>query len=355
MILSSGFSVVVYTVSVGPLHVEIKPPASGNNKTGAAGSAIPLPVATPNGSNTASRHPAAGTPAQPSGVNISELNHRIHQRIDQIQQSAIEWLVLLNVAVLVVGANLAYYLARRTLRPVELAMEAQAQFASDASHELRTPLTVMQSENEGALRLLDLTEPAKAVFKSNLEELAHLKVLSEGLLRLARDSGEVSLEPVWIDELAAQAKRHVAKFAQTKAIAICLAVPHLQAFADAPSLVQSIVILLDNAIQYSPEKSSVHIEGRTRGKRIALSVRDEGPGIASNDLQHIFDRFYRTEQSRRRDSAGHGLGLSLAKKLVEQQRGAITGESAVGKGSTFTIFLQSRRKSSGSVSFLSGR
>ena len=330
MILSIGFSIVLYQTSISSLWLPVND-----------SSAIYI---SSNGQPAIHKGSGAGTGSESSSVNKSQLianfNQQLQQNIDALKKSALERLVILNVAVFVVGAVLCSYLARRTLRPIEAAMEAQARFASDASHELRTPLTVMQAENEGALRMLDLSDSARAVLKSNLEEISQLRELTEGLLRLARDTEDMSLEPVWIDGLVEKAKKSVAKLASTKAIRIQVTVPHIQALADEPSLTQSIVILLDNAIQYSPEKSSVYIEGRAGSKQVTIHVRDEGPGIESTDLKHIFDRFYRAEQTREQHPMGHGLGLSLAQKLVKLQHGSIMVESTPGRGSTFTIKLQ---------------
>ena len=218
-------------------------------------------------------------------------------------------------------------------------MEAQSRFTSDASHELRTPLTVMQSENEGALRTLELSDRARAVLQSNLEEIAQLKGLSESLLRLARDNEELTTEPVWIDEVIAETEHNARKFARTRAITIDTKVPHARALADAPSLVQVISILLDNAIKYSLPQSTVFIEGHVDGRYAFIKVRDLGSGISSDDLPYVFDRFYRSKSARKQYVTGHGLGLSIAKKLVEQQHGTLDVTSELGKGSTFTVKL----------------
>jgi signal transduction histidine kinase len=322
LLLSIGFSVAVYGIATNPVQAIVQ--ADGTPPHLLPGKSLPQP-----------------------GKAIKLDNTALDRQVAAVKRSIAERLFILNGAVFVIGAGLCYYLARRTLKPIEEAMEAQARFASDASHELRTPLTVMQSETEGALRMLELPEGARAVFESTLEEIAQLKDLSEGLLRLARHTEAFPTEPVWIDEVIAKAKQSASKFAETKAITLDGAVPHTQAFADAPSLVQVISILLDNAMKYSPPKRTVFIEVSMDSKRAYtyISVRDQGIGIDRADLKRIFDRFYRSEHARKQSATGHGLGLSIAQKLVEQQHGRLTVESELSKGSTFTIRLPAFKQS----------
>jgi len=102
-------------------------------------------------------------------------------------------------------------------------------------------------------------------------------------------------------------------------------------------LVETFVILLDNSIKYSPKNSKIEINSKSSKNKVTISVMDEGIGIASDDLVHIFDRFYRAEKSR--TEKGYGLGLSIAKKIIEQHKGEIEVKSEVNKGTTFTVIL----------------
>jgi signal transduction histidine kinase len=319
MLLSISFSVLMYVVSTGlQVNVQIYPEQATTQ---------PIPQ-----SQTVGQIPG-GSPS------IAKLNAEIKQRIAALKWRAIKVLSVVNAAVFVAGAILCYYLARRTLRPIERAAEAQSRFASDASHELRTPLTVMQSEIEYVLHTLDLPARAQAALQSNLEEITQLRELSDGLLRLARDVEALPVEPVWIDEVAAKAVRSVIKPAKNKAIAMDTAVPHIQAVADAPSLAQAIGILLDNAITYSPPKSTIVVTGTVDDGHTYISVRDQGPGIDKAAIPHVFDRFYRSGQAHKHNPTGHGLGLAIAQRLIEQQHGSITVASKVDQGSTFTVRL----------------
>lgn len=273
-------------------------------------------------------------------VEFGDYRHFFERRIDEGRGDLLAKLVILNMLTLVAGAFLSYYLARRTLEPIEKAMDAQSRFASDASHELRTPLAAMQAENEVALRDSGLTLPrAKQLLASNLEEVTRLRDLSDGLLRLARGDKELERQPVWLDDVASDAMNVVITLAQAKHISIEETVPHVQTMGDKQSLVRALVILLDNAIKYSDEHSVIRLGG-TSGKQLSVYVQDVGVGIDAKHLSHIFDRFYRVDQARsKQEVSGYGLGLAIAKKIVEQHNGTISVKSAPQKGAIFTINL----------------
>jgi signal transduction histidine kinase len=210
------------------------------------------------------------------------------------------------------------------------------------SHELRTPLTAMQTENEVALRNPKLTkEQAKELLESNLEEVAKLRGLSEGLLRLAlADSKDLPMRRVEVKKIIETAKGRIAKQAALRnvAIKVKLVDAHLQ--GDFESLVELLFILLDNAVKYSPEKTEVKVEAKRSNRSIVISVSDAGCGISGKDLPHIFERFYRSDASRSRTVAGgYGLGLSIAAKVAHIHGGRIDATSDLNKGSVFTVYL----------------
>lgn len=272
----------------------------------------------------------------------SDYHQFFRDRIDEGRHALLIRLVLLNIVVLAGGALLSYYLSRRTLKPIEDAMEAQSRFVTDASHELRTPLTAVMASNEVALRKPNLTlKSAKGVLQSNLEEMTKLKDLSDGLLSLAQqDEKTLISQPLSLQDVAAEAMNRVVQAAQTKHIAIKDTVPDISIMGDPQSLTQAVVVLLDNAIKYSSKKSTISIDGYQKDGHSYLSVRDEGKGISPVDLPHIFDRFYRADLSRTKlDSPGYGIGLAIAKKIVGQHHGKIMASSTLGKGSTFAIEL----------------
>ncbi len=265
--------------------------------------------------------------------------------VDRIHDARVHllWnLVLLNALALLGGAYVSYVLARHTLEPIEEAMEAQARFASDASHELRTPLAAIQAENEVALRKEHLSEErARELLQSNVEEVKKLRELAEGLLRLAReDNQELQMEQVSLSDVTTDAINRVIKAAQAKHIEIEESVPALLAIGDMPSLTQIVSVLLDNAIKYSDRKKHIYVTAEQQGKFVYLHVRDEGQGIASEHLPHIFERFYRADSSRSsQHESGYGLGLSIAYKIIQQHGGSISVTSAPKQGSTFSVKL----------------
>jgi signal transduction histidine kinase len=263
----------------------------------------------------------------------------------------LKWrLVYLNSIIILVGAGASYLLARRTLRPIEEALEAQSRFTGDASHELRTPLAAMQTENEVALRDERLTlAEARMQLQSNLEEIAKLRALSDGLLRLAADrrSSQPPLAPVNLANVARDAAASLEPLAKEKNISIVADMPdELDVRGDAVALRELIIILIDNAIKYSAKDTRVTLSARRHGHSATLSVADEGAGINSADLAHIFDRFYRADTARHHSGAGgYGLGLSIARSIVDVHSGTITAANRPDRGAIFTVRLPANRES----------
>lgn len=309
MIMSIGFSIVFYNTSAHELGRKLPPPSlfsefSNDVRTG--------------------------------------YRHYIDDRVYQARKRLLSNLVLLNIITLVGGSYISFLLARRTLEPIEDAMEAQARFASDASHELRTPLAAIQTENEVALRKDSLTiERAKELLQSNVEEVKKLRELADGLLRLAReDRHELAIRTTSLSAISTEAINHVIKAAQLKHIEITDTVSDIKVCADSTSIIQVLTVLLDNAIKYSDEKKPVTVTSWTKGKYGFISVTDQGAGIAAEDLPRIFERFYRADSSRSSQHiSGYGLGLSIAYKIVTQHDGTISVTSSPGHGSTFTVKL----------------
>jgi len=251
-------------------------------------------------------------------------------------------LIFFNLLVLAGGGAASYWLARRTLEPIEDALDAQSRFAADASHELRTPLTAIQTENEVALRNQRLTkDEAIGLVKSNLEEVAKLRALSEGLLRLANGGEQaIDMRPTNIKEVISQAVERYSKAADADKIKITQDIQNQKVLGDHEALIELFSILIDNAIKYSPGSSRINISSRRHNKLLEVKVADQGQGITAADLPRIFDRFYRTDSSRSRDGAGgYGLGLAIAKQIVQLHKGYITVESTPAKGSTFSVSL----------------
>jgi two-component system sensor histidine kinase CiaH len=251
-------------------------------------------------------------------------------------------LIGLNILTLLIGGGLSYALARRTLQPIEDALEAQGRFTADASHELRTPLTAMRSEIEVALREPQLSaDDARELLGSNLEEIAKLEALSAGLLRLARF--ENGLDPSVISDVPirelfeATIDRYQAQL-NGRHIELDVKAGEETVAGDPASLIEMIAVLLDNAIKYSPPRSTIRLTSRVVGQFVRINVTDQGAGIKASDLPHIFDRFYRSDRSRSKEQvSGYGLGLSIAKRVADIHRGDISVISTPGSGSTFRV------------------
>jgi two-component system sensor histidine kinase CiaH len=251
-------------------------------------------------------------------------------------------LVLLNIGTLIVGAALSYGLARRTLRPIEEAFEAQGRFTADASHELRTPLTAMQTTIEVGLRNPKLTlRESKELLSGTLDEVKKLSSLSNGLLKLTRSNGrDIPKRRVRMNKVAEDAVAQLELAAKNKGIAVVNNVGGQVVLGDDISLKELIVILLDNAIKYSGSGTKITLQSRSQGKYVYVMVSDEGAGMKATDVMYIFDRFYRADQSRSRDRVeGYGLGLPIAKQIAEMHAGTIDVKSKLGEGSTFTVKL----------------
>ncbi len=249
-------------------------------------------------------------------------------------------LVFLNLVMLVFGAFFSYFLARKSLEPIEQAMLAQSRFVSDASHELRTPLAVMQTTNEVALRKKSLTLPdARKVLATNVDEVIRLHGLTEALLGLlSTESSENTRQNVDIKEQVDSAMQGVAILAEEKSIIVKNTVSSKIIPVDIQTLDHVLRNLLDNAVKYSPSGAEVLITSEEHGKETWLHVIDKGPGIAPEHHEKIFERFYRTDEARSQHAnGGYGLGLAIAKTLSERAGMKLKVASEIGKGSTFSV------------------
>ncbi len=253
-------------------------------------------------------------------------------------------LLVTNLAILVVGGFLSFYLARRTLRPIEEAHEALERFTADASHELRTPITAMKTETEVALMNPQLSlKQAKAQLRSILEELGKLTTLSDGLLRLARmKNADLPQDNLPLKDVLTVAVDRVSPLAQQKHITVRVPKTITGNYrGDKDSLVEALVIILENAIKYSAEKKAINITSSTDQHVVTLAIKDQGIGIKASELPHIFERFYRADSSRHKQGSadGYGLGLAIAKSIVDLHDGSISAKSMLGQGTTVTVQL----------------
>jgi signal transduction histidine kinase len=250
-------------------------------------------------------------------------------------------LLYFNLLILLLSSGASYFLARMTLRPIEEMVEAQNRFTADASHELRTPLTAMRTEIEVSLRdsKLNLSE-SRELLKSNLEEISKLETLSASLLKLAqyREDNQIVGEELVLPDIATEAYQRIEKLAEAKKIKFDNDFSDARVMGDRQSLIELFVIILDNAIKYSPKESKISINITQANNTSVIKIADKGMGIKASDLPYIFNRFYRADLSRNKEKIeGYGLGLSIAKRIVDLHGGTIEATSISGKGTEFVI------------------
>lgn len=253
-------------------------------------------------------------------------------------------LLSVNVVILILSGGLGYLLAGKTLQPIQKMVDEQNQFVSDASHELKTPLTALKTSLEVHQRDKKLSlKTAKILIKDSLKEVNKLQSLVEGLLQLAlyeQSPTQFITEPVSMLKLVKQSVESMKPLANEKKIKIAYQIDNLTVKGNFDKLLELIVILLDNAIKYSSQQSQITILARKSGSWAMVEVKDQGVGIGAISLPKIFDRFYKVDESRtHQGNNSYGLGLSIAKKIVQAHGGKIEVESQEKKGTTFKIAL----------------
>ncbi len=215
------------------------------------------------------------------------------------------------------------------------------QFSSDASHELKTPLTAIRGEIEVALRKGRGREEYKKILKSALEEIDKLQKIIDNLLLLAQmDSQNIKLsfKEIQLDEILLEAFEEIETLAKREKLSLILKrVDQVGLKGDETLIKRLFVNLVDNAIKYTQEGGKVEISLEKENKSAKFTVKDIGIGIPEDALPYIFDRFYRVDKARSRETGGCGLGLAIAKWIVETHKGKIEVRSKVGKGSLFAI------------------
>jgi len=275
-----------------------------------------------------------------AALNPSDFQTLRDLRAHEAAASLFVGLFYANIVILASGGIGSYLLARHTLRPIQRAHEAQSRFTSDASHELRTPLAAMKTELEVALRDPNLSKSEMhELLASNLEEVDKLTRLSHTLLQLSRlDHSGIKKERVLLDDVLLQT---IERFDRSgERIAFTPHIKPLYISGHPGSIEELVTILVDNAIKYSPPKSRITIKLQKRSQKATFSISNGGKGINPQNLPHIFDRFYRGDSSRTGGPrSGYGLGLSLAKKIVEMHNGELSASSALNQETTFSVSL----------------
>ena len=269
-------------------------------------------------------------------INVDSENELISHYMDIISVGILTGIIMSIIA--------SYILSKKTLVPIANTLKKQMEFVQNASHELRTPLTIIQAKQE-----LLLQEPdAKIIDKSEdimltLNETKRLTKLTKDLMILARaDENNIKLnkEKVDIDELIDGMAKPYIEMAEFEEKQMKLNLQYEEeAFVDTSKIYQVMVILLDNAIKYTEKGDCIEINTYSKDGKCVIEVKDTGIGISEEAITHIFDRFYREDKARNRETGGSGLGLSIADVIVKAHNGTIKASHNKPKGTIFTIKL----------------
>ena len=237
-------------------------------------------------------------------------------------------IIIAIIVVCILSIIASYLVSKRTLKPVSESLEKQMEFVQNVSHELRTPLTIIQAKQE-----LLLQEPnAKIIDKSEdisltLNETKRLSKLVKDLLILSRaDSNKIKLqkENINIDEYIKEIVTPYLEIAQMQEKEIILNFNYkMDVDVDTNKFYQLMIILLDNAIKYTEEKDKIEISTYLKDNKCVIEVKDTGIGVSDEGLSRIFERFYREDKARNRETGGTGLGLSIANLIVSEHGGTI--------------------------------
>lgn len=266
------------------------------------------------------------------------------ETVKEIRTKTLIVLGFVNLFVLAISGLLGYFLAEKTLKPIEVMSEKQKKFIADAAHELKTPLTAIKTNIEVNLRKKGLKlKEAKAVLNETVDEIDSLSMLTNSMLRQSKyEEGKSSKkEEVDLKKLLESLIRKFGPRIDEKKIILDFKVEsELLTTGVKEDLKEVFTILIDNAVKFNKEKGLINVVGEYSGNYAKILIEDSGIGISDKDLHYIFDRFYKADSSRSRDTqSGYGLGLSIAKEIVKNHNGKISVISKKGKGTTFTVKL----------------
>jgi signal transduction histidine kinase len=267
----------------------------------------------------------------------------------RILEKLLSVLVVITLLFLGLTAVLGFIMARRSIAPIKRSYEKQREFLADASHELRTPLSILLASVESiqgdtANRMTDFSRQVLVDMKDETKKM--VKIVND-LLTLARsDAAVLNLLKEQFDMrfVTDQVIRKITPMAQAKKIKVQLIFPkQITVYADRIRITQLLLILVDNAVKYTPNDGQVKLTirrpGSSENSGVEITVQDNGIGIAPEEQKLIFERFYRTDKARSRAVGGSGLGLPIAKWIVEQHGGTIKVKSALGAGARFVAVL----------------
>lgn len=278
---------------------------------------------------------------RPWGFAISFVDMTTHK---QVLDRLILTFLLVSAIMLVIIYFISTFLTERSIKPIKASFDKQKQFISDASHELKTPLAVIQANVDVLLSKPDESSQKWLEYiKCEVERMGHL---TKDLLYLTQVDGAEDQQLMRTTFNISERLENILLGLEAVAFEKNLNLdyklsPDLEMHGNAEQIAQVMMILFDNAIKYTPPGGEMAIDLSKSAHHITLTVTNTGEGIAKEDLPYIFDRFYRADKVRSRENSSYGLGLSIAKTIVEQHNGKITCESVVGEKTTFMVRFKS--------------
>lgn len=277
---------------------------------------------------------------------ISEDNaiEQFQQSFEETNQNFQERLIVADTILILLAAVFSWWMSGRTLAPIQAMLQLQKEFAADVSHELKTPLSNISLEIQTARRIHRLNPKIVTLLVSIEEEVSRMTHMVQGLLLLVRSQqGTIDMvrEKIELSVVIYKSVQTITPLATQKSVILAVGdtLPEARVWGDREQLLQVILILIDNAIKYSPAKTTISIDLDIDQSGAQIIVSDQGVGIPKQDQEAIFDRFYRSHSIGDAKIKGSGLGLAIAKRIVDLHAGTIRLSSELSKGTTFYVRL----------------
>ena len=280
-----------------------------------------------------------------SGFSVLQLGKPISDQVDLMNQFLSGLAISGGLIILLLGIG-SWWVAGRSLRPTQKAWEMQQTFIANASHELRTPLTLIRASSEVAYRQTKPDEKQQHLLKDIMTECDHMSQLVEDLLLISKlDTHQLKLDkkPIKMQDLMGDIHRQFEPLAKNKGVTLLLQDQEGDVNGDRLRMRQVFLILLDNALRFTSSGGKIELSSVQSSRSVVVTVCDNGCGISPDHLDHVFDRFYQADMDQNSENRGNGLGLSIARSLIEAHEGQIKISSTLGKGTCVTFTLPSIR------------